>query len=75
MGKLKLESLEELLYHVIQEYQQVSTVASGGILRDPDRTDDNKPCLTLRPSLPFEPDCPKNFGEFFSEPGGQKLIL
>lgn len=72
MGTLEIESLEDLLCHIIQEYQQVSTVPSGSILGNPYKQYDNSICLRLKPACFYEAGCPKNFGEFFSGPANRK---
>ena len=72
MAPLKVESLEDLLIQIIANYQQVSTVPSGLILRNPYTNSDGGTSLHLFPLCSYEIGYPKNFGEFYSGKDSQK---
>lgn len=66
MAPFKIESLEDLLNHVISEYQQVATVPSGIVKGNPYKADTGGTALNLIPKCAFEVGYPRTFGEFYS---------
>lgn len=58
-------SLEELLAHVIVEYQLVTITPSGVVLQDASTISNEMPSLRVKPLCAFETGFPLNFEEFY----------
>jgi hypothetical protein len=65
-------TMEDLLCHMIGEYQQVNTVPAGSLIGAPYINSVGHHCVKLGPQRCYDVQCPRNFGAFIVSSNGAR---